>query len=161
MQAKHLTLMFVTLMFTASALPLAPPEKCTGPGCWSCDAPYESTHCVLSSWTGWKGDRDKFASQCNGNLVRWGDDSGVQDCGQACLFCSYIRACCDTCKTILEVEGEWERIRCLDAATEITYSYGVSSTESRRAPKKRRCHAHPQPTLAPPCQTRRIHTVCI
>jgi len=112
------------------ALVLSTAEACTGPNCWSCDAPLEATECVKSSWTGWKSDFDEFQAKCDGNLVRWGDDSGVQDCGQACFACSYIRACCDTCKTILSVEGTWERIRCSDVEIDVTYEWGVQTTES-------------------------------
>eukprot|EP00929_Paragymnodinium_shiwhaense_P110939 TRINITY_DN78293_c0_g1_i1.p1 TRINITY_DN78293_c0_g1~~TRINITY_DN78293_c0_g1_i1.p1 ORF type:complete len:101 (-),score=18.02 TRINITY_DN78293_c0_g1_i1:217-519(-) len=69
--------------------------SCIGPNCWSCPEPFEATECVKSSWIDWKNERSKFQAVCKGRLVRWGDDSGVQDCGIPCFACSYIRACCD------------------------------------------------------------------
>jgi len=96
---------------------------------WSCDAPLVATACVKSSWTGWKSDRSKFQKKCNGNLVRWGKDSGVKDCGIACFGCSYIKACCDTCTTIKSVVGSWAEIRCVDVDFDVTHTYGVTATE--------------------------------
>lgn len=101
-----------------------------GSGGWSCEAPLEATDCVLSSWHGWKGDRDKFQAKCKGNLVRWGDDSGVQDCGVACFACSYIRACCDTCKTILAVEGSYVPLGCTSVPKEVSQTTGVTVSTS-------------------------------
>lgn len=105
-------------------------EGCTGPQCWSCDDPLTSTECVKSSWTGWKGDEQKFQDKCSGNLVRWGQDSGVQDCGIACFGCSWIRACCNDCTSILKVSSQWKRISCTDVETQVKYSYGVQTTDS-------------------------------
>ena len=147
--AQRVTLM-LALLGTASALPihttvnettLASPDlsdaaqsvqalQCTGPGCWSCKAPLESTKCVKSSWIGWKGDRDKFQAECKGNLVRWGDDSGVQDCGVACWGCSFIRACCDTCKIILAVEGSYVPLGCTSVAKDVSQTTGVTVSTS-------------------------------
>lgn len=105
-------------------------EGCSGPGCWSCDGPLTSTDCVLSNWISWKSQEDKFAAQCQGELVRFGQDSGVQDCGVACFGCSYIRACCDTCDSMLKVSGQWARISCTDVETSVKYTYGVQTEKS-------------------------------
>lgn len=104
---------------------------CGGSGCWSCDGPLQATSCIQSSWHGWRGDQSRFADRCNGQLVRWNQDSGVQDCGQACWGCSMIRACCDTCTSILRVVGSWQQIRCTDVEVNTTHTWGVSTTESR------------------------------
>lgn len=105
-------------------------EDCVGSGCWSCDEPLVSTECVLSNWITWKSQEDKFAQQCPGELVRFGQDSGVQDCGVACFGCSYIRACCDDCTSIFKVSGQWRRISCTDAETKVKYSWGVETTST-------------------------------
>jgi hypothetical protein len=105
-------------------------DGCTGSHCWSCDGPLVSTDCVKSAWVTWRSHRDDFAHQCPGELVRFGQHSGVDDCGVPCFGCSYIRACCDDCSTILKVVGQWERISCTDVETKVSYSYGVSSTET-------------------------------
>lgn len=81
---------FISLVFTLLTLPWSVVAA------FQCDAPLVPTECVKSSWHGWKQDRQLFQDVCNGNLVRWGDDSSVQDCGEPCFACSFIRACCDT-----------------------------------------------------------------
>eukprot|EP00929_Paragymnodinium_shiwhaense_P028529 TRINITY_DN1650_c1_g1_i1.p1 TRINITY_DN1650_c1_g1~~TRINITY_DN1650_c1_g1_i1.p1 ORF type:complete len:288 (-),score=52.39 TRINITY_DN1650_c1_g1_i1:236-1027(-) len=102
----------------------------TGPGSWSCPAPLVSTDCVKSSWISWKSDKDKFQAKCKGNLVRWGEDSGVQDCGIACFACSFIRACCDTCLTIKSTTGFWSSAGCVDTDTQQKVEIGVKISES-------------------------------
>lgn len=76
---------------------------------WHCPSPHVATECVRSSWHGWRNDRHKFQAACNGNLVRWDQNSGKEDCGRACFACSWIRACCDDCTTVTSVTGKWVR----------------------------------------------------
>lgn len=98
---------------------------------WHCPSPYVHTECVKSSWIGWKNDRHKFQAKCNGNLVRWGQDSGVQDCGRACFACSFIRACCDDCTTVTSVTGKWVREwGCVSRDITRTLSVGLVVEES-------------------------------
>lgn len=105
--------------------------SCTGPSCWSCDAPLVATQCVRSSWHGWKSHRDLFQRECRGQLVRWGDDSGVQDCGVICFACSYIRACCDTCMTMKKPPmGYWHQLGCVAVERKRSITVGVEVTES-------------------------------
>merc|ERR1719468_821682 len=103
---------------------------------WRCPRPYRATECVKSSWTGWKNHKSKFQAKCNGNLVRWGQDSGVQDCGRACFACSFIRACCDDCTTVTSVKGKWVRewgcvSQKIKRSLSIGLVVGTSSTWSR------------------------------
>lgn len=103
---------------------------CTGPKCWSCEAPLQETQCVKSSWIKWKSQEEKFAAECSGELVRFGVDSGVKDCGVACFGCSYIKACCDTCTSVLKTVGQWAMISCTDVEVDVKYSYGVQTTST-------------------------------
>lgn len=111
-------------------------NACWGPSCWSCDAPLVATDCILSSWHGWKADKEVFQQKCRGpmgpgKLVRWGEDSGVEDCGVVCPACSYIRACCDTCVTIKEsTVGFWKSLACVRVAVPRTIEVGVVTTTS-------------------------------
>lgn len=97
---------------------------------FSCAGPLTTTKCVWSSWHAWKEDKADFQEACPGELVRWGNENALQDCGWACFACSFIRACCDDCRTVLKVEGEWQRIRCTDAAIKVKYSWGVTTSKS-------------------------------
>jgi hypothetical protein len=97
---------------------------------WYCPPPYVATECVKSDWIGWKNHKPRFQEKCNGNLVRWGQDSGVQDCGQACFACSFIRACCDDCTSIIDTTGRWVLWGCTDQATTYTLDVGVVVQES-------------------------------
>lgn len=97
---------------------------------YRCPSPYVSTKCVKSNWIEWKNHRGRFQNACNGNLVRWGQDSGVQDCGRVCFSCSYIRACCDDCRTVRKVTGKWALWGCTDIAKKYSVEIGLVVEET-------------------------------
>lgn len=106
---------------------------------FECEAPLQQTECVKSSFHSWRQDRQLFQDVCDGQLVRWGDDSTVQDCGVPCFGCSYIRACCDTSypfsqfsTTYTEGGGHTSRIKALKAQqgnSDRCYIYTMGTTE--------------------------------
>lgn len=115
----------------ADPLALSELNKTTG---WSCKWPLKPTGCVWSAWHWWKNDKDKFREKCNGQLHNF-DGGNVEDCGTACISCSWIRACCDDCSHIKKVTGYWSSWGCTDHDFQYTLEVGLkvetSNTWSR------------------------------
>lgn len=97
---------------------------------WQCPTMQgHSTECVHISHNNWFNNKAKFQAHCDGELDGFYESGpgaqNLQDCGQACWGCSFLRACC--IGRVVSIKGRYEAVGHYSAtAREVTVTEGVS-----------------------------------